>query len=38
VDETGRRLVEPGRFTVRVAGQTADFTLTGDAPLVLSSR
>ncbi len=38
VDETGQRLVEPGRFTLRVADQTADFTLDGDAALVLSPR
>ena len=38
VDESGRRLVEPGRFTVRVADQTADVVLVGEAPLVLSPR
>jgi beta-glucosidase len=38
VDETGQRLVEPGRFTLRVADQTAPFTLGGDAPLVLTVR
>jgi beta-glucosidase len=37
VDERGRRLVEPGRFTVRVAGQTAPLDLLGNAPLVLSA-
>lgn len=37
VDERGRRLVEPGRFTVRVADQTAPLDLAGDAPLVLSA-
>ena len=37
VDERGRRLVEPGRFTVRVADQSAPLDLLGDAPLVLST-
>ncbi|OZC04708.1 hypothetical protein BSZ36_11590 [Rubricoccus marinus] len=37
VDARGRRLVEPGAFSVRVADQTAEFVLTGDAPLVLST-
>lgn len=37
VDERGRRLVEPGRFTVRIAGQSAPLDLAGDAPLVLSA-
>jgi beta-glucosidase len=38
VDEAGRRLVEPGRFSLRVADQTASFTLGGGEPLVLSAR
>ncbi len=37
VDERGRRVAEPGRFTIRVAGQTAPFDLVGDVPLVLSA-
>ena len=37
VDAVGRRVVEPGRFTVRVAGQQAAFTLDGDAPRVLAT-
>ena len=36
VDARARRLVEPGAFTVRVADQTAAFTLTGAAPIVLA--
>ena len=31
------QVVEPGRFTVRVADQTATLDLAGDAPLVLSA-
>ncbi len=37
VDARGRRLVEPGAFSLRVADQTAALTLTGDEALVLSS-
>ena len=36
VDARGRRLVEPGRFTLRVADQSAPFVLLGDGPLLLS--
>ena len=38
VDATGQRRVEPGRFTVRVADQSAPFVLDGDAPRLLSAN
>ena len=35
IDARGRRLVEPGQFSVRVAGQTAAVSLLGSAPAIL---